>query len=84
MHTPECCLFYRRYRAVERLAAEEFERERSRVPTRGRTEITLCLSSAPASRSVSRCTTPSPAVPQDGTATTARGASGEGETRKAF
>ncbi|KAM7383628.1 hypothetical protein PAMP_003263 [Pampus punctatissimus] len=44
-----------RYKAVERLAAEEFERERPRVPTRGRTEITLCLSSNPASRSISRC-----------------------------
>lgn len=73
-----------RYRAVERLAAGEFERERSRVPTRGRTEITLCLSSAPASRSVSRCITPSPAVPQEDTATAARRASGEDETRKTF
>ncbi|XP_068180262.1 FH1/FH2 domain-containing protein 3 isoform X5 [Antennarius striatus] len=48
-----------RYKAVEKLAAEEFEREHPRVPTRGRTEITLCLSPTPASRSVSRCTTPS-------------------------
>uniref|UniRef100_A0A8C5BCI0 Formin homology 2 domain containing 3b n=1 Tax=Gadus morhua TaxID=8049 RepID=A0A8C5BCI0_GADMO len=31
-----------------------------RPPIRGRTEITLCLSSNPSSRCVSRCTTPSP------------------------
>ncbi|XP_028281708.1 FH1/FH2 domain-containing protein 3 isoform X1 [Parambassis ranga] len=54
-----------RYKAVERLAAEEFERERPRVPTRGRTEITLCLSSNPASRSASRCTTPSSTISQE-------------------
>ncbi|CAG12024.1 unnamed protein product, partial [Tetraodon nigroviridis] len=66
-----------RYRAVERLAAGEFERERSRVPTRGRTEITLCLSSAPTSRSVSRCITPSPAVQQESTATAAYGSPGQ-------
>ncbi|XP_061572624.1 FH1/FH2 domain-containing protein 3 isoform X2 [Cololabis saira] len=56
-----------RYKAVERLAAEEFERERPRVPTRGRTEITLCLSPSPASRSASRCTTPSSVVSQENT-----------------
>uniref|UniRef100_A0A665VCM3 Formin homology 2 domain containing 3b n=1 Tax=Echeneis naucrates TaxID=173247 RepID=A0A665VCM3_ECHNA len=56
---------YCRYKAVERLAAEEFERERPRVPTRGRTEITLCLSSNPASRSASRCTTPSSTISQE-------------------
>ncbi|XP_068611939.1 FH1/FH2 domain-containing protein 3 [Brachionichthys hirsutus] len=48
-----------RYKAVEKLAAEEFQQEHPRLPTRGRTEITLCLSPTPASRSVSRCTTPS-------------------------
>ncbi|XP_063735535.1 FH1/FH2 domain-containing protein 3 [Eleginops maclovinus] len=57
-----------RYKAVERLASEEFERERPRVPTRGRTEITLCLSPNPVSRSVSRCTTPSTIISQDDTA----------------
>ncbi|XP_041798160.1 FH1/FH2 domain-containing protein 3 [Chelmon rostratus] len=60
-----------RYKAVERLAAEEFERERPRVPTRGRTEITLCLSSNPASRSASRCTTPSSIISQEDAAATA-------------
>ncbi|XP_051922281.1 FH1/FH2 domain-containing protein 3 isoform X6 [Hippocampus zosterae] len=57
-----------RYKAVERLAAEECERERTRVPLRGRTEITLCLSSNPAVRSASRCvTTSSIASQQDKT-----------------
>uniref|UniRef100_A0A8C4ENV0 Formin homology 2 domain containing 3b n=1 Tax=Dicentrarchus labrax TaxID=13489 RepID=A0A8C4ENV0_DICLA len=51
LQAPFC---YCRYKAVERLAAEEFERERPRAPTRGRTEITLCLSPNPASRSVSQ------------------------------
>ncbi|XP_068999098.1 FH1/FH2 domain-containing protein 3 isoform X4 [Embiotoca jacksoni] len=60
-----------RYKAVERLAAEEFERERPRAPTRGRTEITLCLTPNPASRSASRCTTPSPIISQEDTVTTA-------------
>ncbi|XP_008294748.1 FH1/FH2 domain-containing protein 3 isoform X2 [Stegastes partitus] len=60
-----------RYKAVERLAAEEFERERPRAPTRGRTEITLCLSSNPASRSASRCATPSSIISQEDTVTTA-------------
>ncbi|XP_023155169.2 FH1/FH2 domain-containing protein 3 isoform X3 [Amphiprion ocellaris] len=60
-----------RYKAVERLAAEEFERERPRVPTRGRTEITLCLSPNPASRSASRCATPSSIISQEDTVTTA-------------
>ncbi|XP_035988479.1 FH1/FH2 domain-containing protein 3 isoform X5 [Fundulus heteroclitus] len=54
-----------RYKAVERLAAEEFERERPRVPTRGRTEITLCLSPTATSRSVSRCSTSSPSISQE-------------------
>ncbi|XP_063054837.1 FH1/FH2 domain-containing protein 3 isoform X2 [Engraulis encrasicolus] len=34
-----------RYKQVERIAAEESERERVRAPSRGRTEITLSLSS---------------------------------------
>ncbi|XP_054637082.1 FH1/FH2 domain-containing protein 3 isoform X2 [Dunckerocampus dactyliophorus] len=53
-----------RYKAVERLAAEEFEQERPRVPVRGRTEITLCLSSNPVVRSASRCVTTSSIVSQ--------------------
>ncbi|KAM6909848.1 FH1/FH2 domain-containing protein 3 [Xenentodon cancila] len=61
-----------RYKAVERLAAEEFERERPRVPMRGRTEITLCLSPTPASRSASRCATPSSIVSQENTVTAAQ------------
>ncbi|XP_040900011.1 FH1/FH2 domain-containing protein 3 isoform X4 [Toxotes jaculatrix] len=65
-----------KYKAVERLAAEEFERERPRVPTRGRTEITLCLSSNPASRSASRCATPSSIISQEDTIATAHQASG--------
>ncbi|XP_051263764.1 FH1/FH2 domain-containing protein 3 isoform X2 [Dicentrarchus labrax] len=65
-----------RYKAVERLAAEEFERERPRAPTRGRTEITLCLSPNPASRSVSRCTTPSSIISQEDTITAAHQTSG--------
>ncbi|XP_074540362.1 FH1/FH2 domain-containing protein 3 isoform X2 [Halichoeres trimaculatus] len=65
-----------RYKAVERLAAEEFERERPRVTTRGRTEITLCLSPTPSSRSVSRCATPSPIVSQEGTVPTTHQTSG--------
>ncbi|XP_077576307.1 FH1/FH2 domain-containing protein 3 isoform X3 [Stigmatopora nigra] len=60
-----------RYKAVERQAAEEFERERPRVPVRGRTEITLCLSSNPAIRSASRCvTTSTMASPRDKTVNT--------------
>ncbi|XP_033496424.2 FH1/FH2 domain-containing protein 3 isoform X4 [Epinephelus lanceolatus] len=65
-----------RYKNVERLAAEEFERERPRAPTRGRTEITLCLSSNPASRSVSRCATPSSIISQEDTVPTAHQTSG--------
>ncbi|XP_068425429.1 FH1/FH2 domain-containing protein 3 isoform X2 [Clinocottus analis] len=65
-----------RYKAVERLAAEEFERERPKVPTRGRTEITLCLSPNPASRSVSRCVTPSSITSQEDTVTTVHQTSG--------
>uniref|UniRef100_A0A8C9X084 Formin homology 2 domain containing 3 n=1 Tax=Sander lucioperca TaxID=283035 RepID=A0A8C9X084_SANLU len=56
-----------RYKAVERLAAEEFERERPRVPSRGRTEITLCLSPNPASRSASRCSTTPSIISQEDT-----------------
>ncbi|XP_044063493.1 FH1/FH2 domain-containing protein 3 isoform X5 [Siniperca chuatsi] len=65
-----------RYKAVERLAAEEFERERPRVPTRGRTEITLCLSPNPASRSASRCATPSSIISQEDTVAAAHQTSG--------
>ncbi|CAJ1061694.1 FH1/FH2 domain-containing protein 3 isoform X2 [Xyrichtys novacula] len=65
-----------RYKAVERLAAEEFERERPKVTTRGRTEITLCLSPTPTSRSVSRCVTPSPIISQEDPVTTAHHTSG--------
>ncbi|KAM8735531.1 FH1/FH2 domain-containing protein 3 isoform 2-T2 [Acanthopagrus schlegelii] len=65
-----------RYKTVERLAAEEFERERPRVPARGRTEITLCLSSNPASRTASRCTTPSSIISQEDAAATAQQTSG--------
>ncbi|XP_077383495.1 FH1/FH2 domain-containing protein 3 isoform X2 [Festucalex cinctus] len=48
-----------RLKAAERLAADEYERERPTVPVRGRTEITLCLSSNPSVRSPSRCVTTS-------------------------
>ncbi|KAF4103429.1 hypothetical protein G5714_016312 [Onychostoma macrolepis] len=46
-----------RYKQLERLAAEENERERPRT-TRGRTEITLSLSSRTSSSSLSRSATP--------------------------
>ncbi|XP_016536176.1 FH1/FH2 domain-containing protein 3 isoform X4 [Poecilia formosa] len=65
-----------RYKAVERLAAEEFDRERPRVPTRGRTEITLCLSPTPTNRSVSRCSTASPSISQEKTVMAAEQMSG--------
>ncbi|XP_037532276.1 FH1/FH2 domain-containing protein 3 [Nematolebias whitei] len=65
-----------RFKAVERLAAEEFERERPRAPTRGRTEITLCLSPTPASRCASRCVAPLPSMPQEDIITTAQQNSG--------
>ncbi|XP_029959666.1 FH1/FH2 domain-containing protein 3 isoform X2 [Salarias fasciatus] len=65
-----------RYKAAERLAAEEFERERPRAPVRGRTEITLCLSSNPASRSASRCTTPSSIASHEDSVSSARQAPG--------
>ncbi|XP_023820382.1 FH1/FH2 domain-containing protein 3 isoform X1 [Oryzias latipes] len=66
-----------RYKTAERRAAEEFERERPRMPTRGRTEITLCLSPTPPSRSVSRCATPSSIISQDAIVTTAHHTSGK-------
>uniref|UniRef100_A0A672LTH9 Formin homology 2 domain containing 3 n=1 Tax=Sinocyclocheilus grahami TaxID=75366 RepID=A0A672LTH9_SINGR len=47
----------RRYKQLERLAAEENERERPRT-TRGRTEITLSLTSRTSSSSLSRSATP--------------------------
>uniref|UniRef100_A0A3Q3IFW0 Formin homology 2 domain containing 3b n=1 Tax=Monopterus albus TaxID=43700 RepID=A0A3Q3IFW0_MONAL len=62
---------YCRYKAVERLAAEELERERPRVPARGRTEITLCLSPSPASRPASRCATSSSIISKEDTIKTA-------------
>ncbi|XP_043973504.1 FH1/FH2 domain-containing protein 3 isoform X6 [Gambusia affinis] len=65
-----------RCKAVERLAAEEFDRERPRVPTRGRTEITLCLSPTPTNRSVSRCSTAAPSISQEKTVTAAEQMSG--------
>uniref|UniRef100_A0A8C1VTU0 Formin homology 2 domain containing 3b n=1 Tax=Cyprinus carpio TaxID=7962 RepID=A0A8C1VTU0_CYPCA len=43
-----------RYKQLERLAAEENERERPRLTTRGRTEITLSLSSRTSSSSLSQ------------------------------
>ncbi|XP_024122842.1 FH1/FH2 domain-containing protein 3 isoform X2 [Oryzias melastigma] len=66
-----------RYKAAERRAAEEFERERPKMPTRGRTEITLCLSPTPPSRSVSRCATPSSIISQDPSVLTAHHTSGK-------
>ncbi|XP_062254598.1 FH1/FH2 domain-containing protein 3 isoform X1 [Platichthys flesus] len=69
-----------RYKAVERVAAEEFERERPRAPTRGRTEITLCLSSNPTSRSASRCATPSSIISQEDAVPTAQQPSGTDHT----
>ncbi|XP_061674996.1 FH1/FH2 domain-containing protein 3 isoform X2 [Syngnathoides biaculeatus] len=65
-----------RYKAVEKMAAEEFERERPKLPLRGRTEITLCLSSNPAVRSASRCSTASPVASQQEKATGAQRTSG--------
>ncbi|XP_062421391.1 FH1/FH2 domain-containing protein 3 isoform X2 [Pungitius pungitius] len=65
-----------RLQAVERLAAEEVERERPRAPARGRTEITLCLSPNPASRSAPRCATPSTIISQEDTAAAVHRASG--------
>ncbi|XP_041100670.1 FH1/FH2 domain-containing protein 3 isoform X11 [Polyodon spathula] len=51
-----------RYKNVERLAAEEYEKERSRTVPRGRSELTLSLSPHTASTSpVPRCVTPSSA-----------------------
>ncbi|RXN18479.1 FH1 FH2 domain-containing 3-like protein [Labeo rohita] len=47
-----------RYKQLERLAAEENEKERPRSTTRGRTEITLSLSSRTSRSSLSRSATP--------------------------
>ncbi|KAM8870832.1 FH1/FH2 domain-containing protein 3 isoform 2-T2 [Spinachia spinachia] len=65
-----------RFKAVERLAAEEFERERPRAPARGRTEITLCLSPNPGSRPTPRCATPSAIGSQEDTVATVHRALG--------
>ncbi|KAG7469723.1 hypothetical protein MATL_G00131840 [Megalops atlanticus] len=54
-----------RYKNVEKIAAEEYERERMRVPPRGRSELTLSLSPHPASSSSSRCATPSSVESQE-------------------
>ncbi|XP_041104371.1 FH1/FH2 domain-containing protein 3-like isoform X9 [Polyodon spathula] len=55
-----------RYKNVERLAAEEYEKERSRTVPRGRSELTLNLSTHTASTSpVHRCVTPSSAESQE-------------------
>ncbi|XP_039592630.1 FH1/FH2 domain-containing protein 3-like isoform X4 [Polypterus senegalus] len=52
-----------RYKNVERLAAEEYEKEKSRAAPRGRSELTLSLSPRPPTSSssspVPRCATPS-------------------------
>ncbi|XP_036394443.1 FH1/FH2 domain-containing protein 3 [Megalops cyprinoides] len=54
-----------RYKNVEKIAAEEYERERVRVAPRGRSELTLSLSPHPASSSSSRCATPSSVESQE-------------------
>ncbi|KAI1886197.1 hypothetical protein AGOR_G00211510 [Albula goreensis] len=56
-----------RYKTVEKLAAEEYERERTRLAPRGRSELTLSLSlsSHPPSSSSSRCATPSSVESQE-------------------
>ncbi|MBN3314640.1 FHOD3 protein, partial [Atractosteus spatula] len=55
-----------RYKHVERLAAEEYEKERNRVAPRGRSELTLSLSPPSAAGSpVPRCATPSSADSQE-------------------
>ncbi|XP_029101873.1 FH1/FH2 domain-containing protein 3 [Scleropages formosus] len=53
-----------RYRQVEKLAGEEYEKERSRTAPRGRSELTLNLSPPPSSSASSRCSTPSSANSQ--------------------
>uniref|UniRef100_A0A8C9WIP4 Formin homology 2 domain containing 3 n=1 Tax=Scleropages formosus TaxID=113540 RepID=A0A8C9WIP4_SCLFO len=50
-----------KYRQVEKLAGEEYEKERSRTAPRGRSELTLNLSPPPSSSASSRCSTPSSA-----------------------
>lgn len=47
------------------------------MPTRGRTEITLCLSPTPTNRSVSRCSTAAPSISQEKTVTAAEQMSGK-------
>ncbi|XP_016308224.1 FH1/FH2 domain-containing protein 3-like [Sinocyclocheilus anshuiensis] len=54
-----------RYKQLERLAAEENKREQPRSTTRGRTEITLSLSSRTSSSSLSRSATPLTAEAQE-------------------
>lgn len=54
-----------RYKNVEKLAAEEYEKERSRLAPRGRSELTLSLSLHPTSSSSSRCATPSSVESQE-------------------
>ncbi|XP_059363533.1 FH1/FH2 domain-containing protein 3-like isoform X1 [Carassius carassius] len=54
-----------RYKQLEQLAAEENKRERPRSTTRGRTEITLSLSSRTSSSSLSRSATPLTAEAQE-------------------
>ncbi|XP_051791585.1 FH1/FH2 domain-containing protein 3-like isoform X5 [Erpetoichthys calabaricus] len=57
-----------RYKNVERLAAEEYEKEKSRAAPRGRSELTLSLSPCPPTSSssspVPRCATPSSEEPE--------------------
>ncbi|KAJ8354388.1 hypothetical protein SKAU_G00219550 [Synaphobranchus kaupii] len=54
-----------RYKNVEKLAAEEYEKERVRLAPRGRSELTLSLSLLPTSSSSSRCATPSSVESQE-------------------
>ncbi|XP_061101127.1 FH1/FH2 domain-containing protein 3 isoform X2 [Conger conger] len=54
-----------RYKNVEKLAAEEYEKERTRLAPRGRSELTLSLSLQPTSSSSSRCATPSSVESQE-------------------
>ncbi|XP_064203978.1 FH1/FH2 domain-containing protein 3 isoform X5 [Anguilla rostrata] len=57
-----------RYKNVEKLAAEEYEKERTRLAPRGRSELTLSLSLHPTSSSSSRCATPSSVESQEDSA----------------
>ncbi|MFT7811478.1 FH1/FH2 domain-containing protein 3-like isoform X1 [Arapaima gigas] len=54
-----------RYKHVERIAAEEYERERERAEPRGRSELSLRLSSPRGVAGSSRSTTPSSAESQE-------------------